>query len=87
MGIVVCMGIVAWVNEHLRERIKGTLGCLIITHSRHVVQHLKFDHWFNLDGYNTPSEWIDREIIPIDLVRLKEDSCAMFRLISDQGKK
>lgn len=79
------MGVVAWLNKHLRDRIKGTLGCMVITHSPYVVRHLDFDHWFNLDGYKTPDEWLGREIVPVDLEQLQKDSHALFRFVTAQG--
>ena len=81
------MGVVSWVNEHLRERIKGTLGCLVITHSPYVVRSLKFDHWFNLDGYKTPKAWMDRKIVPMDLEKLRKDSNELFRFVTNKKKK
>ena len=81
------MGVVKWLNENLRNRIKGTLGCLVITHSPHVVRTLNFDHWYNLDGYKTPDEWLNRKIVPMDLDKLQKDSHELFRFITAQGKK
>jgi Fe-S cluster assembly ATPase SufC len=81
------MGVVAWLNEHLRERIKETLGCMVITHSPYVVRNLKFDHWFNLDGYNTVDEWLGRKIVPVDLEKLQKDSHALFRFVTAQGRE
>jgi hypothetical protein len=82
------MGIVAWLNENLRQRVKDTtVGCMVITHSRYVVEHLKFDHWFNLDGYETPEEWINRKVVPVDLEKLRKDSHALFQLVTASGEK
>jgi hypothetical protein len=83
------MGIVAWANDNIREAIKGTLGCMVITHSPYVVRNFKFDHWFNLDGYDTPEAWLSREIVPVDLEKLRKDSNDLFRFVTAQktGKK
>lgn len=89
MGEETIMGIVGWANANLREAIKGTLGCLVITHSRLVVQHLKFDHWFSLDGYETPQAWLDREVVPTDLDALSKDDHGFFLYVNklSQDKK
>ena len=79
------MGMVLWLNEHLREAIKDALGCMVITHSRYVVQNLKFDHWFNLDGYKTPEEWLNRVVVPVDTERVRKDAHALFRYVTAQG--
>ena len=81
------MGMVAWLNENLREALKDTLGCMVITHSRYVVEHLDFDHWFNLDGFKTPEEWMNREIVPVDLEKLRKDSHDLFRFVTAEGNK
>jgi Fe-S cluster assembly ATPase SufC len=76
------MGLVDWLNENLAGRLVGTLGCLVITHSRSVVRNLKFKNWFNLDGYATPEDWCNREVVPVSVQQLKDDSLALFRYIS-----
>lgn len=81
------MGMVDWMNDHLREAIKGTLGCLVITHSPYVVKNLKFDNWFNLDGYKTADEWLNRKIVPVDLESLKKRSHDLFRFVESQISK
>lgn len=81
------MGIVDWLNGNIREAIKGTKGCMIITHSPYVVRNLKFDHWFNLDGYKTPEEWLNRKIIPVDIDKLRKDANELFRFVNAQKKK
>lgn len=80
------VAIVDWLNENLRKRIEGSLGCLVITHSRQVVKNLNFDHWFNLDGYDTATEWMKRKIVPVDLEQFKADSMELFRYITSQMK-
>ena len=81
------MGIVEWLNGHLREAIKDTKGCLIITHSPYVVKNLKFDHWFNLDGYKTPEDWLGRQIVAVDIEELRKESHDLFLYITNKGKK
>jgi len=73
------LGVINWLNANLREKLNGTLGCLVITHSRLVVQGLKFDRWFSLDGFATPAEWLDRKVVPADLSQLREDNHGFYR--------
>jgi hypothetical protein len=81
------MGMVDWINGHLREAIKGTLGCMVITHSPYVVRNLKFDHWFNLDGYKTPEDWLGRQIVAVDIEKLRKDSHDLFLYITNKDYK
>jgi len=81
------MGLVAWLNENLRDRIKDTLGCMVITHSRYVVENLKYDHWFNLDGLDTADAWLNREMVPTDLDQLRKASNELFRMVLENTKK
>lgn len=82
MGEETVMGIIDWANNNLKAAIKDTLGCLVITHSRLVVQNLKFDHWFNLDGYETPQAWLDRKVVPTDLEKLSKDDHGFFLYVN-----
>lgn len=64
-------------NEELPKH--NFLGALIITHSRIMVTHLKFDHFFNLDGIINAEDWLARPMIPTDLAALEEN--ALFHFI------
>lgn len=81
------MGIVDWLNKNLRGRIKDTLGCLVITHSRYVVEYLDFDNWFNLDGYDTKEAWLGRKIVPVDTDELQKTSHELFLKINSLKDK
>jgi hypothetical protein len=81
------MGIVDWLNKNLRERIKDTLGCLVITHSRYVVANLNFDNWFNLDGYKTKEDWLNRKIVAVDTEELQKTSHELFQKINSLKPK
>ena len=81
------MGIVKWLNENLRAGIEDSLGCLVITHSHHVVENLDFDHFFNMDRDETAEEWLNRKIVPTDMDALKNDSMALFRFVTAHSKK
>ena len=87
LGEETIIGLTDWLNKNLREAIKGTLGCLVITHSRCVVENLSFDHWFSLDGHATPREWLDRKVVPTDLEELRKDDLGFFRFIDGRSEK
>ena len=87
LGEETLAALVNWLNGNLREALKGTLGCLVITHNRGVVENLSFDHWFSLDGYATPRDWLDRKIVPTDLEELRKDDLGFFRFIEDNSEK
>lgn len=75
-----------YINENV-EKIKNNTnvkGVLIITHSRLAVEKLKYDEFINIDGL-TKDEWLNREIIPIDLKNLEENE--LFFYIRDYNKK
>jgi len=86
------MALVDWLNANLREGIKDAMGCVVITHSPYVVEHLKFDHWFNLDGFDTPEAWLNRTRKPTDMDQLWKDSRELFLYVTQcmkesKGKK
>lgn len=60
-------------------------GLVIITHSRIIVDLLK-DHstFFNLDGYKTANEWLNRKIVPLTLEELKTKSTDLFIAVRDR---
>jgi len=81
------LGVVAWLNKELRPRIKNTMGCMIITHSRQVVENVDYDHWFNLDGLETAEAWLGRSIEAVDLDALKKDADDLFHFVRQNMKK
>jgi len=86
LGEETILGIVGWLNANLRQALQGTLGCLVVTHSRLVVQGLDFDHWFSLDGHVTPKEWLERELVPTDLGVLQEENIKFYRYVIEQSQ-
>ena len=60
---------------------------MVITHSEYVVENLRHEQFFNLDGYKTEREWMDREIVPTDLEALKDDSLALYRFVNKMSEK
>lgn len=77
------MALVDWFNSWMPTC--GAKGFLFITHSRYTIQHLHFDHFFNLDGYQTKEEWLNRPLIPTNLQELAESP--LFFYIRDLEKE
>ena len=81
-------GIALYINKHLREYLKSNHGLLIITHSRWLVRTIcENEHEFiNIEGM-TRDEWLNREIIPTDFDKLKNDSDMLYREIQKRLKR
>ena len=75
-----------FINKELNDLIINTQleGALIITHSRIGVENLIFDEFLNMEGM-TKEEWLNREIVPIDLDQLQKNE--LFNYIRDKSKK
>lgn len=72
-----------FINKKIQKLLedKKIIGAMIITHSRLGLEHIKFDHFVNLEG-KTYEEWKNREIIPTDLEEL--DANELFYFIRDK---
>ena len=81
------MGLVGWLNANLRDGIKDSLGCMIITHSEYVVENLDYDQFLNLDGFKTAEEWVNREIKATDLEELEKKSRELFHFVIKKGRE
>jgi hypothetical protein len=86
-SIETTMGITNWLNDNLRQAVEGTHGCLVITHSPYVVEHLDHDHWFNMDGHKTACDWLNREIVPTDMNQYVEDQHILYKTIQKRMQK
>lgn len=75
-----------YIDSRLHELIdqKKIVGAMIITHSRPGLQHIRFDHFVNIQGL-TYEQWSNREIVPTDLDLLRENG--LFTYIRDNIKK
>lgn len=70
--------------HHLNELIASLkCGVLIITHSRHIVNNLKHDGFINLENM-TETEWLNREITPINVEEFKDFASKLHRAIQDR---
>ena len=80
------LALTLFINEKMKELKDADLidGALIITHSRIGVKDLICDDFVNIEGM-TKEEWLNREIVPTDLVKL--DKNELFCYIRDNPKK
>ena len=78
MGEETVAGLVKYLNKTLPKH--KNLGTLIITHNRYIIQNLKIDNFFNIEGM-TKDEWLNREIIPLDLDELQKTSDDLFHAV------
>lgn len=71
-----------YISQRIQKLLtdKKIIGAMIITHSRIGCEHIKFDHFVNIEG-RTYDEWKNREIIPTDLEEL--DANELFYYIRD----
>jgi hypothetical protein len=69
------LAVASYLNEELPKLNKP---CLVITHSRLIVQNLKFDFFLNMDGYKTAEDWLNRPIMATDLNKLKENELFFY---------
>lgn len=83
------LGFVLWLKEQLPEIMSKTHGLLIITHSELIVEQLKDlenVEFINMDSDCTAEEWINREIIPTDFIKLAKDSRELYLALEESGK-
>lgn len=76
------LGIARYLKENLPRILENSLGIMVITHSKVIVNELRECGDFHyIDKDMTVDEWLNREIKPIDLERLREKSVdLMYRL-------
>jgi hypothetical protein len=74
-----------YISENLQRFIKEKKleGTLIITHSRRACEHIKHDHFVNLEGL-TEEQWTTREVVPTNLEELEANE--LFFYIQQQNK-
>ena len=82
------LGLMQYLNTKIDDILKYTYGLLVITHSDVIVNALKDRAVFlNMDTDCTADEWLNREIIPVDLEKLENESYDLYRAINDYSKK
>lgn len=59
---------------------EGCLGVLIITHNRYLVKHLN-SAFLNIQGLDRDG-WLNREIVPTDIEKFKEDALGLYRAVN-----
>jgi ABC-type Mn2+/Zn2+ transport system ATPase subunit len=75
-------GIAKMLNERKSEILEKNLGILVITHSKVLVERLDSDMFFNMEGM-MKEEWLNREIVPIDIDTFKQEANETFRFMQD----
>lgn len=86
MGEELQLAFAQYINSVKEKVLKDSYGLLVITHSRIVASTLNEDAFFNIDGYETKQEWLDRKIVPTDLKQFEKDAMDLFRCIRDRSK-
>ena len=72
-------------TNYLNQELKDVeIGCLIITHSKIVVENLIYDDFINIQE-QTKEEWLNRKIIPTDLDKLDKND--LFFALRDRLKE
>lgn len=66
--------------------VQENFGLLVITHSRIIVKNLPHDEFLNLDGM-TEQEWLNREIVAVDLDKFEEESSELYMAIQKRSVK
>lgn len=85
MGEETVMALVEFLNELISNRPANIKGVLVITHNRYVVEHLKHDEFYNLNGYETAQQWLNRPLVPTNIATLREN--ALFTAFQNRGKE
>lgn len=86
MGEELQLAFAQYINSVKEKVLKDSYGLLVITHSRIVASTLNEDAFFNIDGYETKQDWLDRKIVPTDLKQFEKDAMDLFRCIRDRSK-
>ena len=75
-------GLADYINKRKQEVLEKNLGLLVITHSKPLVERLDMDEFFNMEGM-TKEEWLNREIVPIDIEQFKNEANETFEFMQD----
>ena len=82
------MGLATYIINKIPDILKYTYGLLIITHSEVLVDALKDKvEFFNIDKDCTAEEWLNREIVPLDLEELAKKSNELYHAILEYSKE
>lgn len=80
MGEEMVAALAIKLNNMFAELPSGCFGVLIITHNRYLVNSLNGE-FINLENMSR-TEWLNREIVPTDLVEFEKDSNGLFQAIN-----
>jgi ATPase subunit of ABC transporter with duplicated ATPase domains len=85
MGEEMVLALIDYLNNAFNPLPEFCLGVLIITHNRVIVKNLNAE-FLNLENMSK-DEWLNREIVPTDLNKFKEDSLNLFLEIQNTLNK
>lgn len=78
------LGIALYLKDKLPEILENSLGLMVITHSKIIVEELKESADFiYTDCEMTVDEWLDRDIIATDFEELEKQSMELMRRLND----
>lgn len=78
------LGIAQYLKENLPKILENSLGIMVITHSKVIVRELReCGDFYYIDKDMTVDEWLNREIKPTDLERLREKSVDLMNRLND----
>lgn len=74
------LGIAMFLKDKMSEILTGSLGIMIITHSKIIVNELKdIANFIYLDRDMSADEWLDRKIVPTNFTELETWSMDLWR--------
>lgn len=80
MGEEMVAALVIKLNNMFNPLPKGCHGVLLITHNRYMVKNMSGE-FINMEGMSR-EEWLNREIIPVDIKQFEDDSLGLYRAIN-----
>jgi Fe-S cluster assembly ATPase SufC len=79
------LSLIHYFNEVFLPKLKElNRGCLIITHSRLLIEHINSDRFVNIEGL-TKNQYLNRVLIPTNLEELKNNY--LFKAIQEMQKE
>ena len=85
MGEELQIGTVDWLFTQLVDWPIHLNGIILLTHSRHFVERAMMfpgAKFLSLDGYKTKQEWLERRLIPMNPVKMHDESFQKWRRLN-----
>lgn len=80
------LGLADYLNEKIADLKEKGKGCLIICHSRIMVENINHDRFINLEKM-TENEWLKRKPKKMSVDEFKEFSSTFFQAVRDRQKE